>query len=118
LGVAQKWLPFVGQKLAILLVELCDFPGNNHSFKSFISLIKKTFETGPEHFSQATQISYICNMHLKGKKECCAQAFATVLAIRIEISEEQSLTRIPGLVRSNTVLTLGSDTSCPTIGLK
>jgi len=27
-------------------------------------------------------------MYLKGMKACCAQAFATVLAIRSEISEE------------------------------
>jgi len=56
---------------------------------------------------------------LKGIKACCAQAFGTALAIRIEISEEQSLTRIPDLVRSRTVLLrLGSDNSCPTIGIK
>jgi len=58
-------------------------------------------------------------MYLKGGKACCAQAFATVLAIRSEISEEQSLKRIPDLFRSRTVrLRLGSDNSSPTIGLK
>jgi len=47
------------------------------------------------------------------------QAFATVLVIRSEISEEQCLKRIPDLVRSRTVLLrLGRDNSCPTIGLK
>ena len=56
------------------------------------------FETGPKQwprFSQATQISYIYKMYLKGIKACCAQAFATVLAIPSEISEEQCLKRIP-----------------------
>ena len=57
-------------------------------------------------------------MYLKGIKTCCAQAFATALAIPREISEEQCLKRIPDLVRNRTVLRLGSDNSCPTIGLK
>jgi len=58
-------------------------------------------------------------MYLKAIKACCAQAFATVLAIPTEISEEQCLQRIPDLVRNRTVLhRLGSDNSCPTIGLK
>jgi len=42
-------------------------------------------------------------MYLKRIKACCAQAFATVLAIRSEIIEEQCLERIPDLVRSRTV---------------
>ena len=51
-------------------------------------------------------------------KACCAQAFATVLAISSEISEEQCLERIPELVRNRTVLLrLGNYNSCPTIGL-
>ena len=33
LCVTHKRLLFVGQKVAILLVELCDFSGNNHSLK-------------------------------------------------------------------------------------
>jgi len=41
---------------------------------------------------------------VKGIKACCAQAFATVLAIPSEISEEQCLKRIPELVRNRTVL--------------
>ena len=58
-------------------------------------------------------------MNLKGIKACCAQAFATVLAIPSEISEEQCLKRIPDLVRNRMVLLrLGSDNSCPTVGLK
>jgi len=57
-------------------------------------------------------------MYLKGIKACCALAFATVLAISSEISEEQRLKRIPDLVRNRTVLRLGSDNSYPTIGLK
>ena len=80
------------------------------------------FETGPKQwprFSQATQISYTYKMYLKGIKACCAQAFATVLAIPSEISEEQCLKRIPDLVRNRMVLLrLGSDNSCPTVGLK
>jgi len=56
-------------------------------------------------------------MYLKGIKACCALAFATVLAIRSDISEEQCLKHIPNLVRSRTVLNLGSDNSCPTIVL-
>jgi len=39
-------------------------------------------------FSQATQISYIYKMYLKGTKACCVQAFATVLAIPSEIRKE------------------------------
>jgi len=58
-------------------------------------------------------------MYLKGRKACCALAFATVLAIPSEISEEQCLQRIPDLVRNRMVLLrLGSDNSCLTIGLK
>jgi len=58
-------------------------------------------------------------MHLKGIKACCAQAFAAVLAIPSEISEEQCLKRIPDLVRNRTALPrLGRNKSCPTIGLK
>ena len=58
-------------------------------------------------------------MYLKGIKACCAQAFATVLAIPSEIIEEQCLKCIPDLVRSKTVLLrLGRDNSCPTTGLK
>ena len=79
--------------------------------------MKRVLNSGPR-FSQATQISYIYNMYLKDIKVCCAQAFATVLAIPSEISEEQCLKRIPDLVRNRTVLRLGSDNSCPTIGLK
>ena len=51
-------------------------------------------------------------------KTCCAQAFATALAIPSEINKEQCVKRIPDLVRNRTVLRLGSDNSCPTIGLK
>jgi len=40
-------------------------------------------------------------MYLKAIKACCAQAFANVLAIPSEISEEQCLQRIPDLVRNN-----------------
>jgi len=58
-------------------------------------------------------------MYLKGIKACCAQAFATVLAIPSEISEEQCVKRIPDLVRNRTVLLrLGRDNLRPTIGLK
>ena len=58
-------------------------------------------------------------MYFKSIKGCCAQAFATVLAIPSETSEEQCLKRIPDLVRSRTVLLrLGSGNSCPTVGLK
>ena len=57
-------------------------------------------------------------MYLKGIKACCAQAFATVLAIPSE-TVKNCLKRIPDLVRNRTVLLrLGSDNSCPTIGLK
>jgi len=53
-------------------------------------------------------------MYLKGIKACCVLAFASVLAIHSEISEEQCLKRIPELVRSRTVLLrLGSDNSNP-----
>ena len=48
LGVTQKWLPFVGQKWLVLLVELCDLSGKNHSWKRFTSLIHKRFEKGPK----------------------------------------------------------------------
>jgi len=58
-------------------------------------------------------------MYLKGIKACCAQAFATVLVIRSEVSKEQCVKRISDLLRSTTVLLrLRSDNSCPTIGLK
>jgi len=43
--------------------------------------------SGP-HFSQAAQISYINKTYLKGRKACCAQTFATVVAIRSETNEE------------------------------
>jgi len=58
-------------------------------------------------------------MYLKDIKGCCAQAFATVLAIPNEISEKQCLKRIPNLVRNRMDLfSLGSDNSCLKIGLK
>ena len=58
-------------------------------------------------------------MYLKGIKGCCAQAFATVSAIPSEISDKQCLKSIPDLVRNRmALLRLGSDNSCPTIGLK
>jgi len=66
-------------------------------------------------FTSFTDLVYLQN---EGIKQCCAQAFATVLAIRSEIIEEQCLKRIPDLVRSRTDLKLGRDNSCPTIGLK
>jgi len=59
---------------------------------------------------------YLQNV-LKGIKACCAQALATVLAIPSETNEEQCLKRIPDLFRNRMVLGLGSDNSCPTIGL-
>jgi len=37
---------------------------------------------------------------MKGIKACCAQAFATALAIPSEINEEQCLKHIPNLVRN------------------
>jgi len=70
-------------------------------------------------FSQAAQIPYIYKMYLKGIKACYAQAFATVLAIHSEISEQLCLKRISDLVRNRRVLLrLGSDNSCPTRGHK
>jgi len=58
-------------------------------------------------------------MYLKGIKACSALAFATVLAICSKISKDQCLKCIPELVKSRTVVSrLGSDNSCPTIGLK
>jgi len=57
-------------------------------------------------------------MYLIGTKACCTQAFAIVLAISSEVSEERCLKCIPDLVRSRTVLLrLGSGNSCPTIRL-
>ena len=68
---------------------------------------------------QATHIFYIYKSYVKGIKACCALVFATILAFRSEISEEQCLKRIPNLIRSRKVLLkLVSDNSCPTIGLK
>jgi len=63
LCVTQKRLSFVGQKVAILLVKLCYFSGNNHSLKAlyiikFRKRLKRVPNSGPR-FSQATQISYI-----------------------------------------------------------
>ena len=110
------------RKRIFLLTELCNFPGNNHSLKAFYLInsgnVKRFPNSGP-HFSQATHIWYICKMYVRGIKACCALVFATVLAICSEISEEQGLKCISDLVRSRTVLfKLGSDKSCPTIGLK
>ena len=52
-------------------------------------------------------------------KTCCAQAFATALAIPSEINKEQCVKRIPDLVRNRTLLTrLGRDNLRPTIGRK
>jgi len=91
--------------MAIFVGRAMLFSGNNHSLKALYIVY--------------TQISYIYKMYLKGIKACCAQAFATVLAVPSEISEEQCLKRIPDLVRNRTVLLrLGSDNSCPSIGLK
>jgi len=92
----------------------------NHSLKALYT-IPKTFQTGPKQwasfFTSYTYLEYLQNV-FKRCKACCAQAFATVLAIRSDISEEQCLKRNPDLVRSITVLLrLGSDNSCLTIGL-
>ena len=92
-------------------------------WKRFISLIQITFETGPKQwasfFTSYREFVYLQNVFKRYKKACCAQAFATVLAIRSEISEEQCLKRIPDLVRNTTaLLRLGSDNSCAAIGLK
>ena len=100
------------------------FQGITTVWKRFISLIQKTFETGPKQwasfFTSYTDLVYLAyKMYLKGIKACCALAFAIVLANPSEISEEQGLKRIPDLVRNRTVLLrLGSDNSCPAIGLK
>jgi len=59
------------------------------SYHQFRKGLKRAPNSGPR-FSQATQISYIYKMYLKGLKACCAQGFATVLAIRSEISVEQA----------------------------
>jgi len=80
------------------------------------------FEKGPKQwtslFTSYTDLVYLQNV-FKRYKACCAQAFATILAIPRKISEEQRLKRIPDLVRNRTVLRrLGSDNSCPTIGFK
>jgi len=80
--------------------------------------LKRVPNSGPR-VSKATQILHICKMYLKGMKACCAQAFATVLTLPSEISEEQCVKRIPDLVRNRTaLLRLGSDNSCLTIELK
>ena len=122
LGVTQKWLPFVGQKVAIFVGRTMRFFREKAVWKGLISLIQKRFETGPKQwasFFTSYKISYIYKMYVKGIKACCALAFATVLVIRSEISAEQCMKRISDLVRSRTVLLrLGSDNSCPTIGLK
>ena len=123
LGVTEKWLPFEGQKVAIFVGRTTRFSGKNHSLKALCIIDSEKIWSGSQNrgprFSQATQISYIYKMYLKGIKACCAQAFATVLAIRSEISEEQCLKRIPDLLRSRTVLLrLTSDNSYPMIELK
>jgi len=80
--------------------------------------MKRVPNSGP-HFSQATHVSYIYKLYLKGIKACCALVFATVLAIPSEISEEQCLKRFPNVDRSTKILLrLKSDNSCPTTGLK
>ena len=84
------------------------FQGITTVWKRFISLIQKTFETGPKQwasfFASYTDLSHICKMYLKGPEACYAQAFATVSAIPSEINKEQCLKRIPDLVRNRTVL--------------
>jgi len=90
------------------------FQGITTVWKRLISLIQKKFETGPKQwasfFTSYTYLAYLQNV-FEGIEACCD--------IRSEISEEQCLKRIPGLVRCRTVyLRLGSDNSCPTIGLK
>jgi len=98
------------------------FQGRNTVWKRFISLVQKTFELGPKQwasfFTSYTDLVYLQNV-FKRYETCCALAFATVLANRSKISEEQCLKHIPDLVRNRMVLLrLGSDNSCPTIGLK
>ena len=98
------------------------FQGITTVWKRFSSLIQKKFQTGPKQwasfFTSYTDLVYL-QYAFKRYKTWCAQAFATVLAIPSEISEEQCLQRIPDLVRNKTVLLrLGNDNSCPTKGLK
>jgi len=98
------------------------FSGNNQSLKALYIINSENVRKGSQtvgfifHKLRRSRISTKCI--LKGMKACCAQAFATVLAIRSEISEEQCLKRISDLVRNRMVLLrLGSDNSCPTIRL-
>ena len=98
------------------------FQGIKTVWKRFISLIQKMFQTGYKQwasfFTSYTYLVYPQNV-FKSYKACWAQAFATVLAIRSEIYEEQCLKRIPDLIRSRmALLGLGCDNSCATIGLK
>jgi len=73
--------------------------------------LKRVPNSGPQ-FSQATHISCIYKLYLKGIKARCALVFVTVLAIGCEISEEQCLKRIPYLLGSRTaLLRLKSDNS-------
>jgi len=66
-----------------------------------------------------TSYTYLVYPQIVRFKTCCTLAFGTVLSIRRETSEEQCLKRIPDLVRSKMVLLrLGSDNSCPRLGLK
>jgi len=66
-------------------------------------------------FTSDTCLVYLQNA-FKRYETCCALAFATALANRGEISEEQFLKYIPDLVRSRTVLLRrGSYSSCLTI---
>jgi len=62
LGITQKWLLLYVKKWLFLLVELCDFFGNNHRFKALysISLIQKLFETDPKQWASfLTSYTYI-----------------------------------------------------------
>ena len=123
LDVTLKWLPFVGQKVAVFVGRTMRFFREKNSLKAlYIINSEKVWNRSQTvglvfHKLHRSHIStkYI----LKGIKACCAQAFATALAISSEISEEQCLKRIPYLVKNIMVLLrLGSDNSCPTIGLK
>jgi len=55
LGVTQKCLPFVGQKVAIFVSKTMLFFREKTVWKRFILLIQKRFETGPKIYKKSTR---------------------------------------------------------------
>jgi len=71
LCVTHKRLSFLGEKVAILLAELCYFSGNKQSLKALYIMNLKKFGTGPKQWAsfltRYTDLVYLQNVFKRYK---------------------------------------------------